>query len=85
MSPELIEDWIIAFEDMNFVQMSNGLVRCLREHTSGFFPDPATFRTYCTKNGKLQEVKQIEKAIDPVPMPQAFKDLFKQFNNKISV
>ncbi len=85
ISPELIEDWIIAFDDMNFTQMSFGLTRCLKEHSTGFFPDPATFRKYCQRNGKMEEVKQIEKAINPVPMPPAFRELLSQYTNKISV
>ncbi len=87
MSPELIESWIVAFNDMSFTQMSYGLTRCLKEHDTGFFPDPATFRNYCQRSEKdrLQEVPQLEMAKNPVPMPKAFSELFKRYNNKITV
>ena len=70
---------------MNFTQMSYGLSRCLKEHNSGFFPDPATFRKYCQRSAKLEELKQIEKAKNPVPMPPEFRELLAQYKNKISV
>jgi len=65
--------------------MSFGLTRCLKEHSSGYFPDPATFRKYCQRNGKMDELPQIEKARNPVPMPQAFRELLAQYSNKISI
>ena len=85
MSPELIEDWIIAFDDMNFTQMSFGLTRCLKEHSTGFFPDPATFRKYCQKTAKLAELPRIEHTKNAVPMPSEFKKLMSQYVNKISI
>ena len=70
---------------MNFIQLSHGLRRCAKEHTTGFFPAPAVFREYCQKNGKIDETLQLEKALNPVPMPPEFRDLLAKFVNKTSV
>ena len=85
ISAELIETWIVAFDDMNFVQMSFGLRRCVKEHTTGFFPSPAVFREFCSKGAKIEETLQLEKAKNPVPMPKEFRDLLEKFINKRSI
>ena len=90
ISSELVEDWILAFNDMNISQMTTGLVRCLKEHDSGFFPSPAEFRKFCLNSSNnrpwAREENMIEeKPSNPVPMPQEFKDLFKKFTDKTTI
>ena len=99
VTKELIEDWILAFDDMTYSQMVNGLVRCLREHDSGFFPSPAEFRKFCfTDRGKSAWTEKKEEMIEhdevseysgrkivPVKLPDEFKKLLGQYLNKSSI
>ena len=84
---------------MKYSQMVNGLIRCLREHDSGFFPTPAEFRKFCfnapshrswtNKDEDMighDEVSEYTgKKRVRVPMPEEFKQLFKKYINKTSV
>jgi len=91
VTKDLIEDWIIAFEDMNYSSMVNGLVRCLREHDTGFFPSPAEFRKFCfTDRSKSAWTDKKEDMIEEpkrkrIPMPEEFKAMLAKYLKKTSV
>jgi len=84
---------------MKYSSMVNGLVRCLREHDTGFFPSPAEFRKFCfndrtksawTNNNEdmigHDEVSEYTgKKRVRVPMPEEFKQLFRKYLNKTSI
>ena len=91
VTKDLIEDWIIAFEDMNYSSMVNGLVRCLREHDTGYFPSPAEFRKFCfTDRSKSAWTDKKEDMIEEpkkkrIPMPEEFKAMLAKYLKKTSV
>ena len=90
ISSELVEDWVLAFNDKNMKQMINGLMRCLKEHDTGFFPSPAEFRKYCTNDPALRSWAKEENMIEektknPIPMPNEFRELFKKFVGKTTI
>ena len=76
---------------MTYSQMVNGLVRCLREHDTGFFPSPAEFRKFCFNDrGRGAWTDKKEEMIDEpkkerVPMPEEFKAMLAKYLNKTSV
>jgi len=69
-------------------QIAKGTRRCLQEVE--FFPSVAKFIELAKGNNRPWDVPaaeplQIEENRERVPMPEEFKNLFKKFNQKVTV
>jgi len=79
-SPELIQAWKLALEDLSEEQLHQGMRLMLQDFKSDFLPAPAVFRSYAQRNTsnrtqacktpdewlmKEAELKAIGKRLDP--------------------
>ncbi len=79
-SPELIQAWKLALEDLSEEQLQQGMRLMLQEFKSDFLPAPAVFRSYAQRQNsnraqtcktpdewltKEAELKAIGKRLDP--------------------
>ena len=80
-SPELIQAWKLALEDLSEAQLQQGMTLMLQEFKSDFLPAPAVFRSYAQRDTsnrtqacktpeewltKEAELKARGKRLDPV-------------------
>ena len=80
-SPELIQAWKLALEDLSEAQLQQGMTLMLQEFKSDFLPAPAVFRSYAQRDTsnrtqacktpeewliKEAELKATGKRLDPV-------------------
>ena len=49
-SPELIQAWKLALEDLSEAQLQQGMTLMLQEFKSDFLPAPAVFRSYAQRD-----------------------------------
>ena len=87
-SPELIQAWKLALEDLSEEQLHQGMRLMLQEFKSDFLPAPAVFRSYAQRSSsnrtqacktpeewltKEAELKATGKRLDPVGAQKYFQ------------
>ena len=87
-SPELIQTWKLALEDLSEAQLKQGMRLMLQEFKSDFLPAPAVFRSYAQRDtsnraqtcktseqwlSKEAELKAIGKRLDPMGAQKYFQ------------
>ena len=80
--------WVQSLSHLSLEQIAKGTRRCLQEVE--FFPSVAKFIELAKGNNRPWDVPaaeplQIEENRERVPMPEEFKNLFKKFNQKVTV
>ena len=89
-SPELIQAWKLALEDLSEAQLQQGMTLMLQEFKSDFLPAPAVFRSYAQRDTsnrtqacktpeewltKEAELKARGKRLDPVGGQKFFQTI----------
>ena len=85
---DLKQVWVQSLSHLSLEQIAKGTRRCLQEVE--FFPSVAKFIELAKGNNRPWDVPaseplQIEENRERVPMPEEFKNLFKKFNQKVTV
>ena len=83
--------WIMSLNDFSAEKIQRGLVYCLREHNSGFYPSTGEFRFYCNEAQRNKQgwrdhadLKQLE-STGGIPMPDNVRELLAKLQAKMSL
>jgi hypothetical protein len=88
-----VKAWILALKDFSAEKIQRGLIHCLQEHQSSYYPSTGEFRWYCNEAGRNKEswndhaeVKMLEqKPTKSIPMPDDFREFLKKFIIKTTI
>ena len=88
-----VRAWVIALKDFSAERLQRGLIYCLKEHRSSYYPSTGEFRWYCNEAGRNNqswddhaEVKMLEqKSVNSIPMPDNFREFLKKFILKTTI
>ena len=88
-----VRAWVLALKDFTVEKIQRGLIYCLKEHRSSFYPSTGEFRWYCNEAGRNNqswddhvEVKMLEqRPVNSIPMPDNFREFMNKFILKTTV